>query len=82
MKIAILGAGNVGGTLGKRFAECGHEIYFGVPNPEKYEAKSLPGRIGTVSQAAKEAEIILLAIPYNAVTEAINNCGKSARNDT
>jgi 8-hydroxy-5-deazaflavin:NADPH oxidoreductase len=75
MKIAILGAGNVGGTLGKRFAECGHEIYFGVPNPEKYEAESLPGRIGTVSQAAKEAEIILLAIPYNAVTEAINNCG-------
>jgi 8-hydroxy-5-deazaflavin:NADPH oxidoreductase len=75
MKIAILGAGNVGGTLGKRFAECGHEIYFGVPNPEKYEAENLPGRIGTVPQAAKDAEIILLAIPYNAVAEAIKNCG-------
>jgi 8-hydroxy-5-deazaflavin:NADPH oxidoreductase len=75
MKIAILGAGNVGGTLGKRFAECGHEIYFGVPNPEKYEAEILPGRIGTVLQAAKDAEIILLAIPYNAVAEAVNNCG-------
>jgi 8-hydroxy-5-deazaflavin:NADPH oxidoreductase len=78
MKIAILGAGNVGGTLGKRFAECGHEIYFGVPNPEKYEDESLPGRIGTVSHAANEAEIILLAIPYNAVAEAIKNCGDVA----
>ncbi len=75
MKIAILGAGNVGGTLGKRFAECGHEIYFGVPNPEKYEVESLPGKIGTVSQAAKGADIILLAIPYNAIADAIKDCG-------
>jgi 8-hydroxy-5-deazaflavin:NADPH oxidoreductase len=78
MKIAILGAGNVGGTLGKRFAECGHEIYFGVPNPEKYKAENLPGKIGKVSQAAKDAEIILLAVPYNAIDEAVKECGDVA----
>ena len=38
MKIAVLGAGSVGGALGKRFAEVGHSVAFGVPAPgaEKY----------------------------------------------
>lgn len=75
MKIAILGAGNVGATLGKRFAENGHDVYFGVPNPEKYQDKSLSGKLGTVSQATKDAEIILLAVPYNAVSEAVKAGG-------
>ncbi len=75
MKIAILGAGNVGGTLGKRFAEFGHEIFFGVPNPEKYADENLSGSVGTVPQAANSADIILLAIPYNAVADAIKDCG-------
>jgi predicted dinucleotide-binding enzyme len=34
MRIAILGAGNVGGALGKAFASTGHKIFFGVLNPE------------------------------------------------
>lgn len=75
MKIAILGAGNVGATLGKRFAENGHDIYFGVPNPAKYEDESLSGKLGTVSEAAKDAEIILLPVPYNALSEAVKACG-------
>ncbi len=75
MKIAILGAGNVGATLGKRFAENEHEIYFGVPNPEKYADKELPGKIGTVSAAVSDAAIILLAVPYDAVNAAVAACG-------
>ena len=30
MKIAILGAGNIGGTLGKKWLKAGHEVIFGV----------------------------------------------------
>jgi predicted dinucleotide-binding enzyme len=39
MKIAVLGAGNVGGTLGKAFASTGHNIFFGVPNSEDKKTK-------------------------------------------
>ena len=41
MKLAIIGAGSVGGTLGTAWAQkkAGHEIFFGVrdPSPTKFE---------------------------------------------
>ena len=46
MKIAIIGAGNVGETLGKAFASVGHNIFFGVPNPEDEKNKKLIDSIG------------------------------------
>ena len=33
MDIAVIGAGNVGGTLGTRWAQGGHRVAFGVRNP-------------------------------------------------
>ena len=30
MRIAIIGAGNVGGGLGAAFSQAGHEVVFGV----------------------------------------------------
>lgn len=75
MKIAVLGAGMVGGTLGKRFAETGHEIYFGVPDPSEHEDKKTFARVGTVAEAAKEAEIIVLAVPFEAIENAVSECG-------
>ena len=35
MKIAIIGAGNVGGTLGRGWAKKGHDIFFGVREPRR-----------------------------------------------
>jgi hypothetical protein len=75
MNIAILGAGNVGATLGKRFAEQGHAVFFGVPNPRKYADSGLPGTVSAVAEAAQAAEILLLAVPYNAVEQVIKDCG-------
>ena len=37
MEIGVIGAGNVGGTLGRRWTQKGHKVVFGVrePNDEK-----------------------------------------------
>lgn len=75
MKIAILGAGNVGGTLGRKFAEAGHAIYFGVPNPSEHADKKSFAKVGNVADAAQDAEAILLAVPYDAVADALRECG-------
>lgn len=75
MKIAILGAGNVGGTLGRKFAEVGQKIYFGVPNPSEHADKKSFAEVGSVAEAAKDAEAILLAVPYEAVADALRECG-------
>jgi predicted dinucleotide-binding enzyme len=67
MKLAIIGAGSVGGTLGTAWAQkAGHEIFFGVRNPqsEKVQAlvRSLGGkaRAGTAADAAAKPKVIAL----------------------
>jgi predicted dinucleotide-binding enzyme len=75
MKIAIIGAGNVGATLGKRFAEVGHEIFYGVRDAGVFDEKVLGGKVGTNAEACQNAEIIVLSVPYKAVEEAVKSCG-------
>ena len=84
MKIAILGAGNVGGTLGARWAKNGHMVTFGVRNPTDKKMKNLleaagPTARGTVlSDAVKDAEVVVLATPWPATQEAIKAAGNLA----
>ncbi|MGA2737390.1 MAG: NAD(P)-binding domain-containing protein [Bryobacteraceae bacterium] len=35
MKIPIIGSGNVGGTLGVRWAQAGHDVIFGSRHPRR-----------------------------------------------
>lgn len=84
MNIAILGAGNVGGALGKGWAAKGHTIYFGVPDPnsEKVRAQldsiGKNARAGSVHDAAEKAEVIVLATPWPAARDAILAAGRLA----
>ena len=41
MKIAVIGAGNVGGALGTLWAAKGHEIVFGVRDPQDAKLQKL-----------------------------------------
>jgi 8-hydroxy-5-deazaflavin:NADPH oxidoreductase len=56
----------------------GHEVFFGVPNPrdEKHQTlvSGIGSQVGTVGEAARSAETILLAAPYEAV-DALRECG-------
>jgi len=81
LNIAILGAGDVGGTLGRRFASAGHMVHFGVPNPkeEKYQKLvseiGLGATVGTVADAASKTDTIVLATPWNKTEDAIKEAG-------
>ncbi len=84
MNIAILGAGNVGGALGKGWAAKGHSIYYGVPDPRSEKVQTLlksigkNARAGSVHDAAASAEIIVLATPWPATHDAVLAAGKVA----
>jgi len=77
MKIAIIGAGNVGGALGKGWAAKGHSVYFGVPEPQSEKTLALlksigaNARAGNVQDAAANAEIVVFATPWNAAQNAV-----------
>ncbi len=80
MQIAIIGAGNVGGTLGKAWARAGHSIIYGVPDPAqaKYRptAEAAGGaRLTTVAEAAQQAEAVVLAVPFDKVDAALAAAG-------
>lgn len=67
MRIAVIGAGNVGGTLGRRWAELGHEVVFGVRDPGRGAAAVKggdPTRGGELPAGAR------LATPAEAVRGA------------
>lgn len=77
MKISILGAGNVGATLGKGWANKGHEIFFGVRHPNDEKTQNLIEEIGSNAQAVSNEEaiafsnIIVLALPWQVVQEIL-----------
>lgn len=81
MKIAMLGAGNIGATLGKKWGAQGHEVTFGVRDvtAAKYEAllESMPGQvtIAPTVEAAAAADVIVLAIPGAALKETVAKLG-------
>jgi 8-hydroxy-5-deazaflavin:NADPH oxidoreductase len=80
MRMAIIGAGNVGKALGTGWAAKGHEIVFGVRDPAAADDAVLPARTrsASVAEAAKDAEIVVLATPWPATEEAIRAAGDLA----
>jgi predicted dinucleotide-binding enzyme len=82
MKLAIIGAGSVGGTLGTAWAQkAGHEIFFGMRNPQSEKVRALvrslggKARAGTAADAAASADVIVLATPWNGAEAAIRSLG-------
>jgi len=75
MRIAIIGAGSVGGTLARRWAEAGHEICLGLRKPEDPKYAKLEVERASVKDAAASSDIIVLATPWPATEEAIRACG-------
>jgi len=81
MKIAIIGAGNVGGTLGKAWAARGHDVVFGVRDPHDRKLDELLKDSGGRAQAASvrnavaAADIVVLAVPWGSAQDAIRGAG-------
>lgn len=79
MKIAILGAGNVGAALAKGWAAAGHEIRLGVRKTQDPEVLALAANLGgaatSIGEAANWAEVVVLATPWPAVADALAAAG-------
>ncbi len=80
MKIGIIGAGNVGGTLGKLWAAKGHEVCFGLrdahqgkaPEGERIQRADVPG-------AAAFGDVVVFATPWDGTLAAVKAAGDLAK---
>lgn len=81
MRIGIIGAGNIGSTLGRRWAAAGHTIIYGARDPQAEKVAALLEATGggatatTPEGAATAAEAVLLAVPGRAVEALIPALG-------
>jgi 8-hydroxy-5-deazaflavin:NADPH oxidoreductase len=78
MRIAVIGSGNIGGTLGRAWARAGHDVVFGVRDPQVAGTGSLlegaPGAgVASVADAARGADTLLLAVPGAALGDVLGN---------
>lgn len=79
MRLGIIGAGNVGSAVGRAWLEAGEDVAFGVPNPADPKYRALPQeRLRTPAEAARNAEVVVLATPWPATETAVKSLGNLA----
>ncbi|MFG5119762.1 NADPH-dependent F420 reductase [Methylorubrum sp. POS3] len=72
-RIGIVGAGNIGGTLGRLWLKAGYEVFFSSRHPEELKALieelGPKARAGTPAEAIAFGNAVLIAVPYKAYPE-------------
>jgi 8-hydroxy-5-deazaflavin:NADPH oxidoreductase len=81
MNIAIIGTGNVGSALGSSIRRAGHEVVFAARDAAK--TREIAGRVGaetaeSPAEAARAADVIVLAVPFAALPEVADELGGAA----
>ena len=78
MKVGVLGSGDVAKTLASGFLKHGHEVMMGTRTAAKLAewAKNNPkGRVGSFADAAKFAELVVLAVKGSAAADVLRAAG-------
>jgi 8-hydroxy-5-deazaflavin:NADPH oxidoreductase len=82
--IALIGTGNVGAALGRRFAEQGHTVVYGSRTPEAADVVALVRETGrgavalSPAAAAARSRVVVIAVPWTAVEEVVRGLGNLA----
>lgn len=76
MKIGIIGAGQIGGTLTRRLAQLGHEVFVANsrgPSSLAGLAKETSAKAVTVHEAARAGSVVIVTIPEGKIRELPKN---------
>jgi predicted dinucleotide-binding enzyme len=84
MKIGIIGAGDVGGTLGKSWRQRKHDVMFGVRNLQSQNVQRLAQMdksltFGNINDAVAFGDVILFAIPWTSIEETVRGRNLSGK---
>jgi|ERR1700682_276961 len=85
MKIAIIGAGNVGKALATASVRAGHQVTLSASNPDHAaEAAKATGAQAarTNTEAVTDAELVVIAVPYDKLGEVFRGLGDAVDGKT
>jgi hypothetical protein len=79
VKIGVIGTGDVGDTLANGFLKHGHGVVRGTRDPAKLsewaKTAGTRGSVGTMEEAARAAELVVLAVKGTAAEKVVRACG-------
>jgi predicted dinucleotide-binding enzyme len=79
MRIGIIGAGKIGGTVGRLWAKAGHEVRFATRHPDQLESLVRDigdnASLGTTREAAKFGNVVFVAVPFGAWPTLVGEIG-------
>ncbi len=80
MRLAIIGAGNVGSSLAEAAAKAGHNVTLSAAHPA--HAVEVAGKAGATpaasnAEAVEGADVLVLAVPHAAVAEVAGELGSA-----
>jgi predicted dinucleotide-binding enzyme len=84
MKIGIIGAGNIGGALARRLTKLGHTVQIANSRgPESLAelAQDTGARAAAVTDAAHDADVVIVTIPQKRIPDLPANLLASAKSD-
>ena len=73
MRIAVIGTGKIGGTLGGKWRAAGYDVVFGARNAGDFGPGDAP--VQTVDEAVDGADVVALAVPGKAVADVVASLG-------
>ena len=79
--VGIIGTGDMGDSLGPRFAELGYKVVYGSRNPDSEKSRNLVKKTGknasvtTQKEAAQAGDIVVLVVPWPAMETVAQNLG-------
>lgn len=73
MRIAVIGKGNIGGTLGSKWIAAGHDVVYGTKDGSGQGPGGAP--VQPIGDAVKDADVVVLAVPGQVVPDVVNEHG-------
>jgi predicted dinucleotide-binding enzyme len=70
MRIAVIGKGNIGGSLGSKWRAAGHDVVYGTRDGSGEGPGGAPLR--GIGDALKDADVVLLAVPGQVVPDVVS----------
>ncbi|MGU3540851.1 NADPH-dependent F420 reductase [Methylobacterium sp. A54F] len=83
IRIGIIGAGNIGGTIGGLWVKAGHPVMFASRHPEELkglvESLGSNASAGTPEEAIRFGQAVFVAVPYKAYPQLAADHGASLK---
>lgn len=82
MRVAVIGSGNIGGTLGRAWDRAGHEVVFGVRDTADRKVVAALGdaphaTAASVADAVRGAAAVLFAVPGAVLGDVVSDLGSA-----